>query len=94
MAAGFFTAVSLAGFLPAIGISISFWPGAAFFDFLAGFFDADLVGVGDFDAADPVSDRSTEGGAAVTDNDPYFKALQAEMADKGFLVTSSEALVN
>ncbi|HEY0267051.1 MAG TPA: hypothetical protein VGC16_09885, partial [Rhizomicrobium sp.] len=37
---------------------------------------------------------SVEGGAAVTDNDPYFKALQAEMADKGFLVTSSEALVN
>ena len=36
-----------------------------------------------------------EGGAAsITDNDPYFKALQAEMADKGFIVTSSEALVN
>src|ERR1700755_1212133 len=35
-----------------------------------------------------------EGGApGITDNDPYFKALQAEMADKGFLVTSSEALV-
>ena len=33
-----------------------------------------------------------EGGAAsITDNDPYFKALQAEMADKGFLVTSAEA---
>ena len=24
---------------------------------------------------------------SLTDNDPYFKALQAEMADKGFLVT-------
>ena len=36
-----------------------------------------------------------EGGAPpITDNDPYFKALQAEMADKGFLVTSAEALVN
>ena len=35
-----------------------------------------------------------EGGAAVTDNDPYFKAMQTEMADKGFLLTSSEALVN
>src|ERR1700737_1174233 len=36
-----------------------------------------------------------EGAApTLTDNDPYFKALQAEMADKGFLVTSSEALVN
>src|ERR1700712_1318596 len=35
-----------------------------------------------------------EGAASdITDNDPYFKALQAEMADKGFLVTSSEALV-
>ena len=32
--------------------------------------------------------------ASITDNDPYFKALQAEMADKGFLVTSAEALVN
>jgi NADH-quinone oxidoreductase subunit B len=31
---------------------------------------------------------------AVADNDPYFKALQAEMADKGFLVTSAESLVN
>src|ERR1700733_9214914 len=36
-----------------------------------------------------------EGGApSVTDNDPYFKALQAEMADKGFLVTNAESLVN
>lgn len=35
MAAAFFV-----GFLPAIGISISFWPGAAFFDFfITGFFD-------------------------------------------------------
>ena len=39
--------------------------------------------------------RSTvEGGRAVSDNDPYFKAMQQEMADKGFLVTSAEALVN
>ena len=30
----------------------------------------------------------------ITDNDPYFKALQQEMADKGFLVTSAEALIN
>jgi NADH-quinone oxidoreductase subunit B len=30
----------------------------------------------------------------ISDNDPYFKALQAEMADKGFLVTSAESLVN
>ncbi len=35
-----------------------------------------------------------EGGAAsITDNDPYFKALQAEMADKGFIVASAESLV-
>ena len=33
-AAGFFAAASFAGFLPAIGISISFWPAAAFFGFL------------------------------------------------------------
>ena len=40
--------------------------------------------------------RSGVEGAApgISDNDPYFKALQQEMADKGFLVTSSEALVN
>ena len=36
-----------------------------------------------------------EGGSSdITNNDPYFKAMQAEMADKGFLVTSAEALVN
>src|SRR5262249_29960966 len=35
-----------------------------------------------------------EGGARVTDNDPYFKALQQEMADKGFLVTSADTLIN
>jgi NADH-quinone oxidoreductase subunit B len=36
-----------------------------------------------------------EGGAPqITDNDPYFKALQQEMADKGFLVTSAESLIN
>jgi hypothetical protein len=36
LAAGFFVTASFAGFLPAIGMSISRWPGAAFFDFLAG----------------------------------------------------------
>jgi len=30
----------------------------------------------------------------ISDNDPYFKALQQEMADKGFLVTSADALIN
>src|SRR4051794_3971386 len=40
--------------------------------------------------------RSGVEGAApqISDNDPYFKALQAEMADKGFLVTSADALIN
>src|ERR1051325_7588878 len=48
--------------------------------------------------SDPYGQASGSGveGASpsITDNDTYFKALQAEMADKGFLVTSSEALVN
>src|SRR5258705_4212944 len=35
--AGFFAAVSLATFLPWMGISISFWPAAALRGFLAGF---------------------------------------------------------
>ena len=39
--------------------------------------------------------RSTvEGARAVSDTDPYFRAMQQEMADKGFLVTSAESLVN
>jgi hypothetical protein len=41
-------AVSLESFLPAIGINISFWPDAAFFGFLAGFFES-----GDAAAAAP-----------------------------------------
>jgi NADH-quinone oxidoreductase subunit B len=35
-----------------------------------------------------------EGAGPVTDNDPYFKAMQAELADKGFLVASADALIN
>src|SRR5690242_7092290 len=35
-----------------------------------------------------------EGGAAIRNDDPYFKAMSAELGDKGFLVTSAEALVN
>ncbi|HEY0105014.1 MAG TPA: NADH-quinone oxidoreductase subunit B family protein [Rhizomicrobium sp.] len=39
--------------------------------------------------------RSTvEGARAVSNDDAYFKAMQQEMADKGFLVTSAESLVN
>ena len=39
--------------------------------------------------------RSTvEGARAVSDTDPYFRAMQQEMADKGFIVTSAESLVN
>jgi NADH-quinone oxidoreductase subunit B len=34
-----------------------------------------------------------EGGAPLTDNDPYFKAMNAELKDKGFLVASADALV-
>ena len=34
-----------------------------------------------------------EGGRPVTDNDPYFKAMNAELKDKGFLVASADALV-
>jgi hypothetical protein len=40
LAAGFFALASFAGFLPAIGISISFWPAAALRGFLPGFFGA------------------------------------------------------
>jgi hypothetical protein len=40
LVADFFSAASFAAFLPAIGISISFWPADAFLDFLAGFFGA------------------------------------------------------
>jgi hypothetical protein len=39
-AEGFFDAASLAGFLPTIGISISFWPAAVLRGFLAAFFGA------------------------------------------------------
>ena len=38
LADGFFAVASLAGFLPAIGISISFWPAAALRGFFADFF--------------------------------------------------------
>ena len=45
--------------------------------------------------AGTASRAGVEGAAAsISDNDPYFKAMQAEMADKGFLVTTAEALVN
>jgi hypothetical protein len=43
LAASFFAAASLAGFLPAIGISISFCPAAALRAFLAGFFGASVA---------------------------------------------------
>ena len=44
--------------------------------------------------APPRAPASKAAPPSITDNDPYFKALQAEMADKGFLVTSAEALIN
>ncbi len=34
-----------------------------------------------------------EGGGAVRDSDPYFRAMSEEISDKGFLVTSAESLV-
>jgi NADH-quinone oxidoreductase subunit B len=34
------------------------------------------------------------GAAAISDNDPYFKAAQAEFSDKGFLVASTDSLIN
>jgi hypothetical protein len=37
LAAGFFAAVYFAGCLPSMGISISFWPAAAFLSFLPRF---------------------------------------------------------
>src|SRR5665213_324516 len=37
---------------------------------------------------------AVEGGRAVTDNDPYFKQMQLEMHEKGFLVASADALIN
>ncbi len=30
----------------------------------------------------------------ISDSDPYYRVMQAEMADKGFLVASAESLVN
>ncbi|HEX3808900.1 MAG TPA: NADH-quinone oxidoreductase subunit B family protein [Rhizomicrobium sp.] len=37
---------------------------------------------------------NVEGGRAIADNDPYFRQMQAEMKDKGFLVASADALIN
>ncbi len=39
--------------------------------------------------------RSTvEGARAVSDNDPYYKQMQIEMHEKGFLVASADSLIN
>ena len=35
-----------------------------------------------------------EGGKPIPDNDPYFKAMNLELQDKGFLVASADALIN
>jgi NADH-quinone oxidoreductase subunit B len=36
-----------------------------------------------------------EGGASsITDNDPYFRQIQGEMQEKGFLVASADSLIN
>ncbi len=35
-----------------------------------------------------------EGGHDASPNDPYFKAMNAELQDKGFLVANADALIN
>ena len=35
-----------------------------------------------------------EGAAAVGDDDPYIKIMRAEMAEKGFIIASADALIN
>jgi len=35
-----------------------------------------------------------EGGAPITENDPYYRQMKAEMHEKGFLVASADALIN
>jgi len=35
-----------------------------------------------------------EGGRPVGDNDPYYKQMQIEMHEKGFLVASADSLIN
>ncbi len=34
------------------------------------------------------------GNPAISDNDPYFKQMQLEMHEKGFLVASADSLIN
>src|SRR6185312_1932324 len=34
------------------------------------------------------------GNPAITDNDPYFKQIKAQMQEKGFLVASADSLIN
>jgi hypothetical protein len=73
LAAGFFVAASLADFLPAIGISISFWPAAALRGFLPDFFGA-LVSA----AAPPALRRS----ASITSPAVQFALRVDEMPDE------------
>jgi len=35
-----------------------------------------------------------EGAGLISDNDPYFRQMQAEMSNKGFLVASADTLIN
>ena len=35
----------------------------------------------------------TPNGAAISGDDPYFKALQGEIVDKGFIVANADALI-
>ena len=45
--------------------------------------------------ANAAARTGVEGGnQAITDNDPYYKQMQAEMHEKGFLVASADSLIN
>jgi NADH-quinone oxidoreductase subunit B len=45
--------------------------------------------------ANSAARTGVEGGnQSITDNDPYYKQMQAEMHEKGFLVASADSLIN
>jgi NADH-quinone oxidoreductase subunit B len=35
-----------------------------------------------------------EGAAPISENDPYFKAMNLELQDKGFLLASADSVIN
>jgi len=44
--------------------------------------------------AEQAGRAGVEGAGPISPEDPYFKAMQAELADKGFIVANLDALVN